>query len=84
VLDFAHRLVLQAVDKGDGDDSPAMQSLVAAGLVARSDDGGYVVTPAGRHALEASAPSRWERILWPVLGVCAAIVLAGTIIDWVT
>ena len=83
MLDFSHRLTLQAAEKGKGDDSPAMQSLVATGLVAQSDDGGYVVTPAGRHALEASAPSRWERILWPIFGVCGAIVLVGNIIDWV-
>jgi hypothetical protein len=82
VLDFVHRLTLRAAANGDGDDSPAMRSLVATGLVVRGDDGGYAVTPAGRRALEASKPSRWEAVLWPVLAVCAAILVVSTIIDW--
>jgi hypothetical protein len=84
VLDFSHRLVLRAVDKGRGDDSPALRSLVAAGLVARSDGGGYIVTPAGEAALEASKPSRLEVSLWTVLGVCGGIVSIATIIGWVS
>jgi hypothetical protein len=84
VLDFAHKLTLQAVDKGEGEDTPAMQSLLATGLVGRGGDGGYVLTPAGEAALEASRPSRVEtRLLW-VLCVCLGILSVIAIIGWVT
>jgi len=82
VLDFAHRLALQAVHEGEGEDSPALRSLLAAGLVGRSDDGGYVVTPAGEAALKASRPSRWERISWRFLVVCGGILSTAIVIDW--
>jgi hypothetical protein len=84
VLDFAHRLTLQGVDKGDGEDTPAMQSLLATGLVGRGEDGGYVLTPAGEAALEASTSSRLEMRLLRVLCVCLGILSIAAIIDWVT
>ncbi len=84
MLDLAHRLTLRAVDEGDGEDTPAMQSLLATGLVGRGVDGGYVVTPAGKAALEASKPGRLEVSLWTVLGVCGAIVSIATIVGWLT
>ncbi len=84
MLDFAHRLTLRAVGKGEGTDNPAMQSLLATGLVGRGADGDYVLTPAGEAALEASKPSRLEVSLWTVLGVCGAIVSIATIIGWVS
>jgi hypothetical protein len=84
VLDFSHRITLRAARKGEGKDTPAMQSLLATGLVGRSADGGYVLTPAGEAALEASKPSRLEMSLWWVFAVCVAMVAIATIIGWVT
>jgi len=54
------------------------------GLVERREDGGCVVTAAGRVALADDAPTRSERIGWSVL--CVGIVLAGVsaVIDRVT
>lgn len=84
VLDLAHRLTLRAVDEGQGEDTPAMQSLPATGLVGRSDDGGYVVTPAGKAALEASRSGRRERISWTLLVVCGGILAIAVVIDRLT
>ena len=84
MLDLAHRLTLRAVDKGDGEDTPAMQSLLATGLVGRGDDGGYVLTPAGEAALQASKPSRLEMRLSWVLCVCLGILSITAIIGWVS
>jgi hypothetical protein len=81
VLDFAHRLVLQGVAKGDADDCPALRTLVATGLAERTEDG-YAVTPAGRVALENLRSSRWERILWPIAAVCVAVLVVDIVIGW--
>jgi hypothetical protein len=84
VLDFAHKLTLQSVEKGEGEDTPAMQSLLATGLVGRSDDGGYVLTPAGEAALEEGKSTRMEmRVLW-VLCVCLGLLAITGTIDWMT
>jgi hypothetical protein len=87
MLDWAHRLVLRAVAAGDDDpESPALDNLLATGLVARRAGGeGYEVTPAGRAALEAGEPGRGERrfqtVALTVLGICGAIILVGWIVD---
>ena len=87
MLDFAHGLVLRAVADGDDDpESPALDNLLATGLVTRCADGaGYEVTPAGRAALEAGEPGRGERrfqtVAGAVLAVCGAIILVGWIVD---
>lgn len=84
MLDWAHRSTLRAVGDDSGEDCPALRNLVASGLVERRDDGCYAVTPAGRAALDASEPERWEKLLWPVVGVGSAVVIVDTVIDWVT
>jgi hypothetical protein len=87
MLDWAHRVVLRSVADGDHDpESPALDNLLAAGLVARCADGeGYEVTPAGRAALEAGKPGRGERrfqtVVGAVLAVCGAVILVGWIVD---
>jgi hypothetical protein len=90
MLDWAHRLVLRSVADGDDDpESPALDNLLATGLVARCSDGeGYEVTPAGRAALEAGEPGRSERrfqtVALAVLAVCGAIILVGWTVDLLT
>jgi hypothetical protein len=86
VLDWTHTLALRAVDRGDSDDTPALRTLVASGLVERREDGGCVVTPAGRVALDdgTTRSSRIERILWPVGVVCVAILAIDIVARWVT
>ena len=44
VLDFAHSLTLRAVADGDHDDSPALRSRVASGLVEEQVEGRYAIT----------------------------------------
>lgn len=86
MLDWAHRLVLRSVARGDGDDSPALRDLVAAGLVAEREDGGYDITPAGRVALDAAStrPARWERIALVAGSVGLAILAIDAVAGWVT
>jgi hypothetical protein len=84
VLDLAHRLVLQGVDQGDCDDCPALRTLLATGLVEQQPDGGYVVTQAGRVALQDGESDRRQRIVWRIVGVCAAAYVVVTVIDRVT
>ena len=87
MLDWVHRLKLRSVAAGDDDpESPALDNLLATGLVARrAGDGGYEVTDAGRAALEAAEPGRGERrfqtVILTVLGVCGALILVGWIVD---
>ena len=87
MLDWAHRLKLRSVAGGDDDpESPALDNLLATGLVARRGDGeGYEVTPAGRAALEAGEPGRGERrfqtVIFTVLAVSGALILVGWIVD---
>jgi len=83
VLDWAHDLTLRAVAAGDYDDSPALRTLVASGLVEQHPDGGYAVTAAGRVALEDREP-RWMRIAWYVAAVAGAVYGAGTVVDWLS
>ena len=84
MLDWAHRVTLRSVDHGNGDDCPALRTLVATGLVEEQPDGGYVVTQAGRVALQDDKPERWERIVWPIVGVIASVYVVVTVIDWIT
>jgi hypothetical protein len=84
VLDWAHRTALRAVaDGGERDESPALRSLLAAGLAERTDDGGYAVTTAGEAAL-AAAPGRADRIAWTALVVCVSLLFVDAVIGWVT
>jgi hypothetical protein len=83
MLDWAHRLTLKAVDAGKAEDSPALRTLVATGLVEQRSDGGHAVTAAGRAALEEDEPRGWQRFLWPVTGVCAGSYVVITIIQWI-
>ena len=82
MLDWAHDLTLRAVANGDYDDSPALRTLVASGLVEQDSDGGYAVTPAGRVALEEGEPKGWMRIVWPVAALAGAVYVASDVIDW--
>lgn len=84
MLDWAHSLVLRAVEQGDSDDCPALRNLVAAGLVRRAADGSCTVTPAGRVALEVDRPTRWERIALPLMLVVGALFAVTTIVQWAT
>ena len=81
MLDWAHDLTLRAVADGDYEDSPALRTLVASGLVAHDPDGGYAVTPAGRVALEEREP-RWMRIVWRVATLVGAVFVASIVVDW--
>jgi hypothetical protein len=83
VLDLPHRVVLRAVDRGDDDDSPALRDLVATGLVAQRDGGGYDLTPAGRIALDKGA-ALWERIAWTAFVVGWLVILGDTVAGWLT
>jgi hypothetical protein len=84
VLDWVHKVTLQDVAAGEAEDSPALRTLVASGLVEQQPNGGHVITEAGRIALEDDAPSRLERILWPILAGCAAVYVVVTVVDWVS
>ncbi len=83
MLEWAHDLTLRAVADGDYDDSPALRTLVASGLVEQHPDGGYAVTPAGRVALEGREPC-WMRIAWRVAAVGGAVYVASTVVDWLS
>lgn len=84
MLDFVHGLVLRAVADGDSDDSPALETLVATGLVERRADGGCAITSAGQAALDDEEPSRRERILLTVGAVCLGVLAVSMVIDWFT
>ncbi len=77
MLDFAHSLILRSVANGDQDDSPALQTLIATGLVERGDDGRVSITPAGRVALEddddGGALEMFAQSPWIPAGFLAAI-----------
>ncbi len=81
MLDWAHDLTLRAVADGDYEDSPALRTLVASGLVEQDPDGGYAVTPAGRVALQDREP-KWMRAVWPIAAIVGAVYVASTVIDW--
>ncbi len=73
MLDGPHRLVLRSVAQGDDDPtSPALDNLMATGLVARSD-GVLRITPAGQAALAATVKKPWEK--WALRIVAAGVVL---------
>jgi hypothetical protein len=73
VLDGVHRLVLRSVAQGDDDPaSPALDNLIAAGLVERSG-GSFRITPAGEAALAAGERKPWEK--WALGIVAAGVVL---------
>jgi hypothetical protein len=81
VLDWGHRIVLRSVARGgDTRPSPALENLIAAGLVRRTD-AGLEVTPAGKVALEAAKATRLERIGWPVVWGCLFIVALASVIE---
>lgn len=84
MLDWAHGHALRDVDGGSADDSPALRTLVDAGLVRRLDDGGHALTDAGRVALEADIPSRLERVGWFVLTTCLTLLVVTTVVGWLT
>ncbi len=89
MLDWPHLLALRAVQKrGEATDSPALRNLVATGLVEPGADKTYAVTQAGRAALAARAASsrssRLERLAWPALLLCSALLLVATVVRWVT
>jgi hypothetical protein len=78
MLDWGHRLVLRSVAKGGHTrPSPALDNLLAAGLVARTEHG----TEAGRVALAATKTTRIERIGWPVVWVCLFVVALASVIE---
>jgi len=84
VLDWAHGTTLRAVANGKDAESPALETLVATGLVERKADGSLSVTAAGEVALESDKPTRWERIVWPVAGVVGTVFVVATVVDWLT
>ena len=85
MLDSGHQLILRAVADGDADvASPALNNLLASGLVEERGDGRYAITAAGRVALEDDEPTRWERLVWPVLTICGGVLVVDAIIGWVS
>lgn len=84
MLDWAHGTTLQAVANGKDAESPALDTLIASGLVERGADGSLRVTAAGEVALESDKPPRWERIAWPVVAVVGAVYAVLAVVDWVT
>ena len=81
MLDWGHRLVLRSVAKGGHTrPSPALDDLIATGLVRRTE-AGTEVTDAGRSALAATKTTRMERIGWPVVWVCLFIVALASVIE---
>jgi hypothetical protein len=83
MLDWAHRLALEAVQDGGADASVALDDLVASGLVVRAGDS-YHVTDAGRAALAASRPSRAEAWSWRVLAASGIALAVGIALGWLT
>jgi hypothetical protein len=85
MLDFVHSLVLRGVAAGDRDDSPALQRLVAAGLVERLPDGGLAVTEAGRVALadDRDDEATWAspEIPWIVAGLLGFLTLVFVVVN---
>lgn len=84
MLDFAHGLVLRAVDKSprDDHDSPALDDLLACDIVRRSETG-LIVTDLGREILSRSQPSRHDRWTLRVLAAAAFVLALTTIAGWV-
>jgi ribosomal protein S19E (S16A) len=81
MLDWGHRLVLRSVANGAHTrPSPALDNLIATGLVARTEHG-TEVTEAGRVALAATKTTRLERIGWPVVWVCLFVVALASVIE---
>lgn len=83
MLDFAHSLVLRSVQDGDSDPSPALENLLATGLVEQGADG-LIVTTAGQAALRATAPSRTELMLLRVAAAGGVIFIIASILGWLT
>lgn len=85
MLDFAHALTLRRICEGDvpapDDETEAVWNLSAAGLVARGPDGVVAATEAGRAALAAGVPSRWERWSWRALVLCLGLFAVASIVD---
>jgi hypothetical protein len=77
MLDWAHGLTLQAVADGDADPCPALDDLVAAGLVTSEGQ----ITPHGRAALAASTSSRGERLALRVAVASAAVFAIASVIE---
>ena len=81
MLDWVHSVKLKAVANGDPDpEAPALDALLAAGLVRRREDASYEVTENGHAALNAGEPTRIGNILnW--VGVIAALILVASLIE---
>lgn len=84
MLDWSHGLALRAVANGDDDESPAVRTLIATGLVEERAGGGYVVTAAGRAALDDDEPSPRMRIVLRIATVGLAVVVVSKVVDLVT
>jgi L-fuculose-phosphate aldolase len=84
-LDWAQKLTLRAVQRGDSDDTVARDALIDAGLVEQRADGSYAVTAAGQAVLDADdQPGRWERMAWIVAAVCGGFVVLAVVVSWLT
>lgn len=87
MLDFVHALTLRRIVEGDvpaaDDETPAVAHLLAAGLVARGPDGTVAATDAGRAALAAGVPSRWERWGMRALVLSLGLFAVASVADWV-
>jgi hypothetical protein len=86
MLDWAHSLVLRSVAHGDQADSPALQTLIATGLVERGDDGLLVVTPPGAIALEDDVEDAFATSPegpWIVAGLLGAVTLLFVVVNLV-
>jgi len=83
MLDFAHGLMLSSVVATPEDDheSPALENLLACGLVERAS-GGLRVTPSGHEAHSRSAPTRKEMWMTRVLALSVAVLAVTTIAGW--
>jgi hypothetical protein len=84
MLDFAHRLTLQAVERGVAEQSPALDNLIACGFVHRAGPRDELaLTDAGRRALAASSRSRLEAWGWTLIGVTVVALAIGVVVGWI-
>ena len=75
MLDGVHKAALKWVADGDPDSSPAVENLLAAGLIRpREGAQGWELTPSGTVALERSKKTKAERRWWLLAATGGTVV----------